>query len=295
MKFLATLFTASVLLFPSLGHAQTNLVVNGDFETGDLTGWTEMHFNGASFWNVYTGIALPPLPPPPTGTFAVVADQNGPSSQILFQDVTLPTSGNIQLSLIYYYFNHAGGFVTQPTLDPTVTPNQQARIDIMDPTAVDPFSVAPADVLANLFQTNPGDPNSLGYTPLTFDLTPFAGQTIRLRFAVVTTIDVFNFAVDDVQILADDILPPECFEGKVVKNRFPSQSEIIHKLTWWPSPSDNIFGYHIYRDGKLIAFVPKKGPFEYEDHNRKKNKSNTYELTAFNNDSETEPLTVTLP
>jgi len=69
----------------------------------------------------------------------------------------------------------------------------------MDPTApVD--SVAPGDVLASLFQTKVGDPASLAPTVMTFDLSQFAGRTVRLRFAEVDNQFFFEGSVDAVAI-----------------------------------------------------------------------------------------------
>jgi hypothetical protein len=61
-------------------------------------------------------------------------------------------------------------------------------------------SVAPGDILANVFRTTPASPPILAPTLITFDLTPFAGQTIRLRFAEVDNQNFFPAAVDDVRI-----------------------------------------------------------------------------------------------
>ena len=69
----------------------------------------------------------------------------------------------------------------------------------MDPAAA-LDSVAPADVLLNVFQTQTGDPTTLAPTQLTADLTPFAGQTVRLRFAEVDNNGVLNASTDDVRI-----------------------------------------------------------------------------------------------
>ena len=70
---------------------------------------------------------------------------------------------------------------------------------MLNPTA-DVFSVAPDDVLATVFQTQPGDPPTLATTAKTFDLSPFAGKTIRLRFAEVDNLFMFQVAVDGVKI-----------------------------------------------------------------------------------------------
>ena len=53
--------------------------------------------------------------------------------------------------------------------------------------------------MSNLFQTNPGDPLSLGYTTLNFDLSAFAGSTVRFRAAEADNLGTFNFAIDDVR------------------------------------------------------------------------------------------------
>jgi len=98
--------------------------------------------------------------------------------------------------LVYYYENHASEFINDPDLFFNGAENQQARIDIMDPES-HPFNVD-VGVLENLFQTEPGDLLSLGYTTLSFDLTSYAGSTVRLRFAEVDNLGEFNFAVDNI-------------------------------------------------------------------------------------------------
>ena len=49
-------------------------------------------------------------------------------------------------------------------------------------------------------QDEPGDPTTLAPTTITLDLTPFAGQTVRLRFAEVDNQSNFTASVDDVAI-----------------------------------------------------------------------------------------------
>jgi hypothetical protein len=116
---------------------------------------------------------------------------------VLFQDIDVPQELSEECSVIVYYQNNASVFVTAPDLSFLTNPNQQARIDIMDPSAGD-FDVG-AGVLLNVFQTNPGDPLDLGYTEIFFNLTQFAGTTVRFRDAEVDNQGVFNFAIDDVR------------------------------------------------------------------------------------------------
>ena len=73
----------------------------------------------------------------------------------------------------------------------------------MDPDAPD-FDIG-AGVLLSVFQTEPGDPLSLGYTTINFDLTDFSGTTVRFRAAEVDNQLFFEFMIDDVTCEA---IPP---------------------------------------------------------------------------------------
>ena len=135
---------------------------------------------------------------PPEGTYAATTDQSSPGSAILYQDLNLLNLSSYTLSFILYYENLANVFCTPNTLSYfNMGCNQQYRVDIMDPAApVD--SVAPGDVLASLFRTEVGAPNTLAPTPMMFDLSAFAGRTVRLRFAQVENLLPFLASVDAV-------------------------------------------------------------------------------------------------
>lgn len=200
-KFTLVLFLALALSCFS-AYARAQIIENGSFETGDFTGWTvvQEQFSGGD-WFVYSGTTAPLSPftilPPPDGQFAAVTDQTNPSSQVLYQDIDVPAGLDELCSVIVYYENRAEDtlFASPSDLSFQTIPNQQVRIDIMDPSAGD-FDVG-AGVLLNVFQTGPGDPISLGYTTLDFDLTPFRGTTVRFRAAEVDNQGVFNFSIDN--------------------------------------------------------------------------------------------------
>ncbi len=192
------------------GSAMAASVANGDFETGTLGGFTVVNQQGsAGDWFSYSGTTSPQsgqqITAPPQGTFAATTDQNSSGSHVLYQDIVLEPNAEHTLSFILYYRNLAGQFSTPDTLDYNTFPNQQYRVDILKPSA-DPFSVAPDDVLATVFRTNVGDPGTLEPTPMTFDLSPYAGQTVRLRFAEVDNQGIFLASVDDIEVTAE--LPP---------------------------------------------------------------------------------------
>lgn len=219
--FLPLVLCSFLLMSFVLPPDEDNLVVNGSFETGDFTGWIRDDLSGAGIWDVYTGTPPPLFFPPPVGDFAATTFQFSPDSNILYQDIQLPENSEITCSAIVYYINEAliGGGVESETFtkglvaaDPgNVTaerifiigdglninqPNQQYRVDIMDPDAP-PFDTG-AGVLMNLFQTLPGDPDIRDYTTLNFDLTHYAGQTVRIRAAVAVTENPLFGAIDDV-------------------------------------------------------------------------------------------------
>ena len=70
---------------------------------------------------------------------------------ILYQDVTLEAGFHHILSFVVYYDNQAGEFATPPSLDFNVFPNQQYRVDVLNPSAP-VTSVVPGEVLATVFR-----------------------------------------------------------------------------------------------------------------------------------------------
>lgn len=193
-----------IILFLGLsGIAKAQLVTNGGFETGDLTGWTlDVEPGSAGSYFVMSGTTTPisvsTVLPPPQGTFAAVADMNEAGSYIIYQDITVPTTGPTTFSAIVYIENYNSVYISGPDLSYSPVPNQQVRIDIIDPASS--LRDIGAGVLLNVFQTTPATPLSLGYTTVNADLTSFAGQTVRIRIAAVDNQDNLNAAVDAVSV-----------------------------------------------------------------------------------------------
>jgi hypothetical protein len=200
-----------VLLMPNGATAAT--VVNGGFETGDLSGWHVYRTLDDGNWFAYKGTAAPigskrgaePVQAPPEGAYAAIADEANPDTLILYQDVALAAGQSSQLSLLAYYDSYAPLANPHPdtlSVDSEALGgqhNQQFRIDVMKPTA--PLeSLDPADVLLTLFHTKPGGPLKMAPTKFSADLSPFAGQTVRLRVAVAVHEEVLNAGVDAVKI-----------------------------------------------------------------------------------------------
>ena len=213
--------TAAVLalvLVSSAAQADV-LITNGGFESG-FAGWArEDRLGSEGTFFLQSGTASPvnliPVPAPPGGLNAAMTDAQGPGSHVLYQDFVVPTglidSGRLRFDL--FVGNRATDFVTpNPATLEFSTPalNQQVRVDILR-AGTDPFSVAPSDVLLTLFQTGPGNPLVSGYNTTDVDLTALlnanAGNTLRLRFAEVDNVNIFQLGVDNVGVNAVLVVP----------------------------------------------------------------------------------------
>jgi hypothetical protein len=195
------------------------LLVNGGFESGFL-GWTRVdQADGLGSFELQSGTTSPisgfPVPVPPEGAVAAMSDSEGPGSHVLYQDFVVPdgvTAAALRFDL--FIGNRDAGFFAPPSLDFSLAAfNQQARVDVLRAGA-DPFSVLPADVLLTAYQTLSGDPLVSGYTTHLVDVTTLlaaqAGQTLRLRFAEVDNVFIFQLGVDDVQVdaeVAQQVIP----------------------------------------------------------------------------------------
>ena len=178
-----------------------------DFEAGGISAWQAVG-SGAGGWFVYADGHKPPdpaysdpnvpfdVPDPPQGRFAAVTDSNGPGTRILYRDLRLEGRFSLQLSVFY-----AGtGPLSSPASLAHDTPeaNQQFRIDLLRPSApID--SVAKEDVLVNVFHTSPGDPARRQPKIVSADLSPWAGQTVRLRLAATDNRGPLRVGVDNIR------------------------------------------------------------------------------------------------
>ena len=207
---------AALVIALATPAAAAPLILNGSFESG-FTSWTRMNQLGSEgTFALQSGTLSPvngiPVPAPTGGTVAAMTDAEGPGTHVLYQDFVIPV-GTVSGTLSFDVFvgNRAEAFSTPSTLDfSTPALNQQARVDILR-TSANPFSVAAADVLANVFVTSLGSPLVTGYNPITANLSALlaanAGQTLRLRFAEVDNVNLFQFGVDRVSLDASNTVP----------------------------------------------------------------------------------------
>jgi CubicO group peptidase (beta-lactamase class C family) len=191
-------------------------VLVDDFESGALAGWT-LDRRGGGNWFSYRDGRQPPdpkqtntfvpfhVPNPPQGKFAVVCDAPGPGMQLMYRDIEV--AGPTMLELTVFYVSGSDGlsgysaqFVTPRTLALNAGPNQQFRVDLLAPTAA-ADSMADADVRATVFETRPDAPARHGPAPVRYDLSPWAGQTLRLRIASAYNQAPLRAGIDDVRLV----------------------------------------------------------------------------------------------
>jgi hypothetical protein len=176
-------FTAAIALTMVVNSEE--LLTNGNFETGDLTGWTTSTAgNGLIRINDGTLIFSGGGPIPPCdGTFSAVFHQNGPSRNSFLQEVTVPGAiSKATLSWTDAIRNNAAVFQD---------PNQEYRVQIRNSTGT---------LLREVFSTNPGDNLINPCTNRSFEITEFAGQTIQVFFEAQDNLFFFPTQLDNISL-----------------------------------------------------------------------------------------------
>lgn len=121
-------------------------------------------------------------------------------------------------------------------------------------------------------------PGTVTYTITPTSLTGCPGSTL----IAVVTVESF-------------IPPPSDFRGKIRKDKFLTQTDIINQLSWKPSTDPSVVGYLIRGSDGSVAKVPASGPFKVDFHNRRPHQTYIYTVVAFTNSGqESSPLTVSL-
>jgi|SaaInl59LU_5_DNA_1037362.scaffolds.fasta_scaffold27376_1 hypothetical protein len=189
------LFILLSFLFTTASNAALiQHIQNGDFETGDFTGWTNVN-TGSGLWNINDGsfpinggfVSLSPI----SGSFDAVTTQTGPGFHNLYQEVTLSAFDSA-------IFSWDDRIRTNSQLS---DPNQEWRVLVQNVNG---------SLISELFSTNPGDagiqtgPNSRSYD-LTALLTPLIGQTVRFSFEQQDNAGFFSASLDNVSFTTEVI------------------------------------------------------------------------------------------
>jgi len=201
---LLALLIALALAAPPAARAY-ELVSNGVFETASLAGWQTFNqgaSGGTGSWyakssgnGTYSGL---PISPPPAGSWEAVADNSGRVAAILYQDLVIPATTRATLSFTIWHGNAASGntWTNGSSLSPSTT-NQRVRVDLINPAT---GLLVTSGALQLIYQTATGTAQIVNPTVITADVTALAGQTVRLRFALVATQGGLIAGIDQVKL-----------------------------------------------------------------------------------------------
>ena len=209
------LLTGRDPLNPGDVAAVSDLVTNGGFEAngGSLTGWTRFNqtIGPGGGWFARSATLSPvrrvQLPAPPHGATAAIADSIGESILTLSQEILMPPAASVVLGVDVMVIS-AFPFITPEVFTFTgmgLPLSNQFRIDLLTPGTS--ILASGSDVLAPLFCTEESGPLRTGYRRLLFDLTPYAGQRVVLRFALNQTGVLMVSGIDNVRVLATGVSP----------------------------------------------------------------------------------------
>jgi hypothetical protein len=207
-----------LLAFSAAGIAcASQLIINGGFETGSLSGWTVTSeagsYPGSGFFasnSTTTPQSSSPTVGPESGSYYAVSDSQGPGTLILSQTFTVPAGAASVILSFGLFVNSDGGDVVNTvagldfsgTTDPSDPANQYGVVSLLS-SGASLFSTT-AGVLGNFYEgtDNPmANPNP--YTNYTDSITSLveAGGTFTLRFAEVNNIEYLNMGVDNVSVV----------------------------------------------------------------------------------------------
>jgi hypothetical protein len=216
-------FTPSVTLTDKDGGSiGFNPILNGGFETGDLTGWVVEGTNSTPFVsnsNPHSGQFAAVLGTP--GTFG--AEPSGDSS--FYQQINVPPSGG---TLSFWYLPSTTDSITFDWQDAYVT-------DTSD------------NILATIFHQCTTGP----WTQQTFDMTPYAGTTVRIKFLVhqdgygdLTSMFVDNVTIGVIapSVQVNNVAPTATINGAPVTSLEGTTINLTSTVTD-PSPVDTTAGF----------------------------------------------------
>ncbi len=165
-------------------------IQNGDFETGTLTNWSKENTGNGDFV-INDGTFAPPGPdgttPPYAGDYSAVSEQSGGGMHVIYQDITLPPAvRSAVLSWEDRIRNYASQFSSSQYFDVEIRTTNDSLQQVV-------------------FKTQPGDPLVNDWTNRSFDLSSYAGQTIRIAFVEADSLFYFNVHLDNVSLQVSSV------------------------------------------------------------------------------------------
>ncbi len=203
---------------------------------------------------------IPDLAP---GDYTVLAIAQGYQAAFLAETVTAGAT-----TVANFALNSNPGTIAGIVTDTcTGNPVPGALISVTQGSTIVGFGLTDASGNYSIDTLAPGN-----YTVTAVHKNSLSESSAATVTANMTTI--VNFS------LTPAALAPTSISGCSLKNKFLTETDLIHALSWTASPSSCVTGYQIFRNGTQIAFVPSS-KLEYQDHNRG-NKTDVYSVIAVN-------------
>jgi hypothetical protein len=203
-RWLIALMAAITLTALTVAAASAATVANGDFETGNFSGWTATDDGGGyGHWGVTSsGTANCGVTPnAPDGSYAGLWDMTDPSWGILTHDLVVPAGGVLSVD---YAYENSSSLWAQDGTDPyhvALGPeNEWLRIDVIRSSAARD-TLAPGDILATIFDSQSGSPAYMqSWVTGTASLAAYAGQTVTFRVVAVNDYSCMPVWVDNLTL-----------------------------------------------------------------------------------------------
>ena len=205
---------ASSVVFVGTAFAD-NLITNGDFEGGNLAGWTVNGTGccGNSFYAIANGASVPSGNPtafnPGGGLFAAVSDQGESGGEELRQGFTKGADG---LMLSFDWFNKTRAPYNGTGLIDGSDPQQTGRVDILFAGAA-PFDTGAGVAMNLLLNAGTFTPSilTIPWVSSSFDLSGLAAGSYEVRFGNGQCCSYQEFGVDNVSITLPPVPEPETY------------------------------------------------------------------------------------
>ena len=165
------------------------VLINGGFESGDLSGW-RTGTSGSRGFVINDGTVNPASAdgalPPYVGDFSLLSDLAVPATCFVYQEVAIPHDAtSVTLSWADRIRNHRSHYLE---------PHQEFRVELWD---------AASNVLTEVFSTDPGDPLLNNWKTRNVDLSAHIGQRFHVAFVVQNTQYPLNVHLDDIRVTTD--------------------------------------------------------------------------------------------
>jgi hypothetical protein len=217
------------------------LISDGGFESGTLTNWTQVTSQSGGAFYINDGNFQPfsldgPSPdgplPPFAGSYSALGSEYWVGAFYMYQTISIPANAS---SVKLTWAQRVRNFYS------TFSPDQQFQVRICDTNN---------NVLATAFTTQPGDTLLADWVQTNYDMTAFAGQTVRVEFWVNPQIyyiypDGTIYGHPDINVHVDNVsvktgAPAGVFSNDVYfgTNSTPGPTEFQGSTTntTWPLP-----------------------------------------------------------